>query len=196
MTTKRFLDAHVLVAAADLGSPERCQRARAVIRDLQREGRGVVSTQVLQEFYVAATTTLGIEPMTAKALVRDFTRFEVVTSDAAHLQEAIDLSVLSRLSVWDALIVVAAASASCGELVTEALPAGTVIRGVTIVHPMAERAPLPAQAGADAPKSTRRTRRRRRRARRDKPDTATADQSRPKPGGTMSAYQPELGLEP
>ena len=53
-----------------------------------------------------------------------------------HLREAIDCSIINRLSFWDALIVVSAESARCEILWTEDLNHGQVIRGVHIENPL------------------------------------------------------------
>ena len=44
---------------------------------------------------------------------------------------------LSGLSFWDSLIVAAAASAHCTQLLTEDLQPGQTIRGVTVRNPFA-----------------------------------------------------------
>jgi predicted nucleic acid-binding protein len=52
------------------------------------------------------------------------------------IKEAIDCSLINRLSFWDALIVVTAESAHCEILWTEDLNHGQVIRGVLIENPL------------------------------------------------------------
>lgn len=97
----------------------------------------VISTQVLQEFYVASTVKLGVGPLTAKGLVHAFENMEAVCVDPYLIREAIDVSILNILSFWDALIVAAAASARCEALYSEDLNAGQIIRGVRIENPFA-----------------------------------------------------------
>lgn len=133
-----FLDTNVLAYAADHG--EAVKRARAI--DLLRAiGTGtihaVISTQVMQEFYVVATRKLGIEPLVAKELLHDFGRFDVVQVQPTHINEAIDCSVLNRLSFRDALIIVSAESARCDRIWTEDLNDGQIIRGVRCENPFA-----------------------------------------------------------
>lgn len=132
---KVFLDANILVYALDSRHPNKRKRAAEVLRSVQDRGGGVISTQVLQECYVAATTKLGIEPLTAKEALVKLKALELVLVDFALIQDAIDTSILNRISFWDALIVVSAAKAACAELLTEDLNDGQVIRGVRIRNP-------------------------------------------------------------
>jgi predicted nucleic acid-binding protein len=76
-----------------------------------------------------------MDPRDAKEVITSFENFETVVVTPALIREAIDCSVLARISFWDALIVVAAESASCAAVVTEDLAAGLLLRGVRIARP-------------------------------------------------------------
>ena len=132
---KAFLDANVLVYAQDKDSPAKRRRSREVIAGLAESGAGVISTQVMQEFYVATTRKLRVEPLAAKAVVQTFRAFEIVQTSPELIEDAIDLSVLNRISFWDALIVAAAAASGCRVLYSEDLNGGQVIKGVRIENP-------------------------------------------------------------
>lgn len=54
----------------------------------------------------------------------------------AIIKEAIDCSIINRLSFWDSLIVTAAESAQCEILWTEDLNDGQIVRSVRIVNPL------------------------------------------------------------
>ena len=97
---------------------------------------GVISTQVMQEFYVAATSKLGADPLLTKDILRSLERFETVVVSPTLIKDAIDCSIINRLSFWDALIVVSAESAQCEILWTEDLNHGQIIRGVRIENPL------------------------------------------------------------
>ncbi|MBM3789228.1 MAG: PIN domain-containing protein [Acidobacteria bacterium] len=96
-----------------------------------------MSTQVMQEFFVAATRKLGVEPLAAKGVLKAFTVFEIVQVSAALIHEAIDCSILNQLSFWDSLILAAAASAGCKTVLSENLNAGQNILGVKVQNPFA-----------------------------------------------------------
>lgn len=134
---KVFLDANVLVYAQDKDSPAKRKRSRDLIRELAAAGTGVISTQVLQEFYVAATRKMGVPALAAKSVMGTFDIFEIVQVSPTLIDEAIDTSVLNKISFWDALIVAAAASAGCTTLISEDFNSGQVIRGVRLVNPFA-----------------------------------------------------------
>jgi predicted nucleic acid-binding protein len=136
MSGKVFLDSNILLYAQDPASPKKQRRSREVISALADSGDGVISTQVIQEFFVAATRKLGVPPLAAKAVLKTFTVFEIVVAGPALIHEAIDCSVLNTISFWDSLILAAAASAGCNTLYTEDLNHGQVIMGVRIQNPL------------------------------------------------------------
>ena len=109
---------------------------RELIKGLAAENLGVISTQVLQEFYVASTSKLGADPLIIKDILRSLERFETVIITPVLIKEAIDCSITNRLSFWNALIVVAAESAKCKLLWTENLNHGQIIRSVLIENPL------------------------------------------------------------
>ena len=98
--------------------------------------RGVISTQAMQEFYVAATKKLGADPLVVKDILNSLERFETVNIMPAIIKEAIDCGIINRLSFWDALIVAAAESANCGKIWSDDLNDGQIIRGVRIENPI------------------------------------------------------------
>jgi predicted nucleic acid-binding protein len=75
---KVFLDTNVLVYALDRHSRKKQREARRLLKTLEGEKQGVISTQVLQEFYVASTRKLGVDPMMVKSLLKAFENFETV----------------------------------------------------------------------------------------------------------------------
>lgn len=139
MSGKVFLDTNVLVYGQDRREPGKQRMAQGLARTVMEEGNGVVSTQVLQEFYAAATMKLRVDPLAAKALLRSFTSFETVQVTPALIQEAIDCSILNRLSFWDSLIVAAASGSGCTTVYSEDLNPGQSIMGVTVVNPFAKK---------------------------------------------------------
>ena len=137
MSGKVFLDSNILVYAQDAGSADKQARSRELIARLAESGDGVISTQVMQEFYVSVTRKLGVPPLAAKAILKSFTVFEIVTAGPELIYEAFDCSVLNAISFWDALVLAAAASAGCGVLYTEDLNHGQIIMGVKVQNPLA-----------------------------------------------------------
>ena len=134
--SKVFVDTNILVYCMDDSDKKRKARCRTLIEAMAGELYGVLSTQVLQEFYVAATKKLGADPLAVKDILHSFRRFETVVITPELIKEGIDCSLINRLSFWDSLIVVAAESARCEKIWTEDLNDGQIIRGVRIENPL------------------------------------------------------------
>ncbi len=134
--SKVFIDTNILVYAMDAFDTAKQKRCRDLLRSLNSDVRGVISTQVMQEFYVIATKKLGADPLVVKDLLNAFERFDTVIVTPEIVKDAIDCSILNRLSLWDALIVVAAESARCEKIWTEDLNDGQIIRGIRVENPL------------------------------------------------------------
>ena len=140
MSAREFVDTNVLVYAEDARNADKRARARDLIDRLMREGRGVVSLQVLQEFFAVATRKLGMDPQSARRRLLLYSRFDVVDLSLADLFAAIDLHLLHNLSFWDGLIVRAALNGNCRRLHSEDMQGGRVIEHLTIENPFAATA--------------------------------------------------------
>jgi predicted nucleic acid-binding protein len=133
---KMFIDTNILVYQMDKRDPTKRSVCRDLVRKAAANGDAVISTQVLQEFYVATTTKLHIDPILVKSIMHTLENMEVVTVGNELIDDAIDASIQYKLSFWDSLIVVAAESAKCETLYTEDLNDGQIIRNVRIANPM------------------------------------------------------------
>jgi len=137
MSDRKFLDTNILIYAHDGRVAEKQARARELIGNLLRERRGVVSQQVLQEFFATATRKLHMPSEMARAHVLSYTRFEVVSLSNVDIVAAIDLHRLHRFSIWDALIVRSALNSGCETLYSEDMQDGREIESLTIRNPFA-----------------------------------------------------------
>jgi len=135
MSGRDFLDTNVLVYTDDGDAPAKKERALALYAECRRSGRGVVSTQVLQEYFVAATTKLGVDVLVARRKTELFGRLNLVPVGRDDIVGAIDLHRLHALSFWDALIVRAALVAGCTRLYSEDLQHGWRVDGLEVVNP-------------------------------------------------------------
>lgn len=134
--SKVFVDTNILVYSLHSNDPKVKEKARLRLEELEKTRDGVISTQVMQEFYVVASKKIGVAPLLTKKILQKFENFEVVAIVPRLIYEAIDCSVTAEISFWDALIIVAAQSAKCDTLWTEDLNPGQVIRDVRIVNPL------------------------------------------------------------
>jgi predicted nucleic acid-binding protein len=141
MTAPIFLDTNVLVYLFDNASPTKQQRARGILEETTRAGTVLLSTQVLQEFYVAVTRKLSkpLDEKTAEQAVRDLSLLPIVRIDSALVLTAISRSRSERLSFWDALIVEAALAGGAKRLYSEDLQDGRSISGLRIENPFARK---------------------------------------------------------
>ncbi len=135
MSDRAFLDTNILVYAHDTGAPDKQRISRELIAQLADSGDGVISTQVLQEFYVAATRKLGVAPIAAKGVLKTLSVFEIVQISTKLIHEAIDCSILNQLSFWDSLILAAASSAGCSTVLSEDLSSNQTILGMKVRNP-------------------------------------------------------------
>jgi predicted nucleic acid-binding protein len=141
VTGRVFIDTNVLVYADDLDAGAKRDVAQRVLREAMAAGHGVLSTQVLQEFFVIATRKLGIDPEVARRKVELLSTLDVVRIEPDEILAAIDLYRLHSLSFWDSLIVRCAATAGCSRLLSEDLQHGRTIAGVKIENPFQTREP-------------------------------------------------------
>lgn len=132
---RRFLDTNVLLYADDLDAGPKRERAREIVDQAVRSGEGVVSTQVLQEFFVIATRKLAVDVVVARRKVELLGELDLVRVDLALILGAIDLCRLHAFSFWDALILRAATLSGCSVLLSEDLQHGQVVDGVRIENP-------------------------------------------------------------
>jgi len=139
MSGKSFVDTNVLIYAHDADAGEKQRVAKAVLRELWSERAGVLSIQVLQEFYVNVTRKI------PSPLSKDLARL-VVTSYAIWCMETTPAEVAtafriedeSQIGFWDALIVSSAAESGASRILSEGLNAGQRIAGVLIENPFAD----------------------------------------------------------
>jgi predicted nucleic acid-binding protein len=134
--SKVFIDTNILAYSMDNHNSIKKKKCRDLLRKAHHDQQGVISTQVMQEFYITATKKLGADPLIVKEVLLSLDRFETVTITPEIIQEAIDCSIISRISFWDALIISAAQSARCEKIWTEDLNHGQIIRGVLIENPL------------------------------------------------------------
>ena len=120
---KSFVDTNVLVYAHDRGAGRKHEIAKALVENLWHQRRGVISIQVLQEFYVNVRRKAlnPVRPKEAKQLLADYMSWEVVINDGESLLQAVETETHYKISFWDALIVQAANAAGATVLYSEDL---------------------------------------------------------------------------
>jgi predicted nucleic acid-binding protein len=135
MSVRSFFDTNVLVYADDKDTPTKQRRALDLVAEHRRAGTGVVSLQVLQEYFVTVTRKLHVDPRTARRKVELLAEFDVAAPEVADILAAIDLHRLHGFSFWDALVLRSAKQSGCSVLLSEDLQDTRDIDGVRVVNP-------------------------------------------------------------
>lgn len=130
-----FLDTNVLAYQFDDADPMRQSIARETL--IQHAADAVISTQVLIELHAVLTRKLGRSRAQAAAVLEALD-VDVVPADARLVRRAARTADELQISIFDAMIVEAAATHDCEELWTEDLSEGQLVRGVRVVNPFAK----------------------------------------------------------
>jgi predicted nucleic acid-binding protein len=132
-----FVDTNVLVYAEDQDAGNKHTIARNLVADLWRSGEGVLSIQVLQEFFVTVTRKIPrpLSQEEALVIVGQYLNWRVVENTGDLLLASIRLASTLKVSFWDALILQAAQVEHCDRIWTEDLNHGQRIGDLMIVNP-------------------------------------------------------------
>lgn len=136
MSDRTFVDTSVLIYAHDLDAGAKHAIANSVLRQLWAERAGVLSLQVLEEFYVNVTRKIG------RPLAKDLARRVVeaysiwcVETTPAEIAAAFRIEDESRIGFWDAMIVSSAAKSGATRILSEDLNPGQRIAGIPVENP-------------------------------------------------------------
>jgi predicted nucleic acid-binding protein len=134
---KAFVDTNILIYAYDSTAGQKHERASRIVSDLWDSGLGVLSTQVLQEFFVNVTAKIPkpLDVITAKGIVNDLLAWETMVVDGPSILKGVDIHLKYQYAFWDALIIETAISSRSQVLLSEDLCDGQIIQGVTIKNP-------------------------------------------------------------
>jgi predicted nucleic acid-binding protein len=139
MSGRTFVDTNVLIYAHDIDANTKHAIAKEFLRELWSERTGVLSAQVLQEFYVTVTRKIA-SPMSkdsARSVVSSYAPWCVETTPA-EIFAAFRIEDESRIGFWDALIVSSAVKSGATRIFSEDLNAGQRIAGIVIENPFAD----------------------------------------------------------
>lgn len=134
---KVFVDTNVLIYAYDTSAGDKHAEAVKIMQDLWDSGRGVISMQVLQEFFVTVTGKIAkpLDALTAREVVRDLLKWNPVLITGEVLTEAIDIHVAYKYSLWDSLLIASASEAGAVTLLSEDLSDRHKIKNIVIKNP-------------------------------------------------------------
>ncbi len=136
MAARTLVDTSVLLRLFDDDQPLRQAEARGLFGD--PEGPNLaISADGLAAFYDVVTKrfTRTLPEVTARRALSDLAELTVVQLDKDLVMAAADTAAAEGLSLRDALVVEAAVTAGCDRLATEALPHGSLVRGIRVEDP-------------------------------------------------------------
>ncbi len=140
MGDRVFIDTNVLIYAYDRSENEKYLQARRVLHELVANGTGVISTQVLGEFFVNITQKVRAPLTIAEATdrVEAFIQsFEVIDVSAFAVLDALRAVTHYQLSYWDALIWASARLNRVSVIFTEDFRSSAILEGVHVINPFA-----------------------------------------------------------
>ena len=132
-----FVDTNILVYGHDVDAGQKHEIALNLLAEIWNHRSGVLSIQVLQEFYVTLTRKVmhPLSPSTVRNLIRDYIRWQVEVNDTLLVLNASRIEENYKISFWDALIVSAASKANVSKILTEDLKSGQMIEGILVENP-------------------------------------------------------------
>jgi predicted nucleic acid-binding protein len=136
MSDKTFVDTNVLIYAHDIDAKTKHEVAKKTLRELWSERSGVLSMQVLQEFYVNVTRKISspLSKGAARLVVNSYTIWCMETTPA-EIASAFRIEDESQIGFWDALILASAAKCGAVRILSEDLNAQQIIAGVRVENP-------------------------------------------------------------
>lgn len=143
MKGRVFVDTNIMIYAHDLDAGQRNRISVIILQELWENRTGIISTQVLQEFYVNVTRKISnpLSKSQARGIIESYLVWPVELTDGHTVLAASDIEERHRLSFWDALIVAAACRAKAEKILTEDLNHGQKIEGILIENPFESHQP-------------------------------------------------------
>ena len=140
MSDKTFVDTNVLIYAHDIDAGRKHDIGKAVLRELWVDRAGVLSTQVLQEFYVNVTQKIRrpLSKPAARSVVGTYAAWCVDGITTVDITAAFQIQDDAKISFWDALIVAVAMRSGSRRVLSEDRNPGQTIACVTIENRFAE----------------------------------------------------------
>jgi predicted nucleic acid-binding protein len=133
------LDSNILVYAEGVNGVARKEAALAVTRKLP-EASTLVPVQALGELFRVLVKKDRRSPAQARAAILGWQdTFPQIETSLSVLAAALNLAADHNLSIWDAVILSAAAAAGCRLLLSEDMQEGFTWNGVTVANPFAAK---------------------------------------------------------
>lgn len=138
MSGKVFFDTNILIYAYDRDAGEKHLVAKGILHEAWQAGWGVISTQVLQEFYVNITRKIPapVPPAKARGILENYLAWHVEVNEPETVLLASEIEERHRLSFRDAMIVAAAIRGGVAKILSEDFNHGQIIEGIVVENPL------------------------------------------------------------
>ena len=138
MSDRFFLDTNIFVYSFDQSATAKARKAAQLIRRALTTQKGVISYQVVQEFFNVAFRRFAHPMSVAEAeqyLITVFRPLLAIHSSPALYVEALRIAGKHRLAWYDAIIIASALEGHCDTLFSEDFQHGRKIEGLQIENP-------------------------------------------------------------
>lgn len=134
---KVALDTNILAYAEGVNGADRAAAARGLVQKLPADAV-VLPVQALGELFNVLVRKAKWTPDAARTAILSWhDTFAVIGTSMVIMAAAADLAHDHQLSIWDAVMLAAAADGGCRLLLSEDLQDGFTWRGVTVANPFA-----------------------------------------------------------
>jgi len=138
MTGKHLVDTNLLVYAYDRSAPEKQAKAVELLDELVKNGTGILSPQILSEFYTVVTRKLAapLTPREGYTSISNYIRSWNIVDLTSHVVLEAARGVRDHhLSYWDSLIWATAKMNQIPTVLSEDFSHNSVIEGVRFTNP-------------------------------------------------------------
>ena len=132
-----FVDTNIIVYCFDDAAPHKKVKAISIMDELWDSRKGVLSLQVLKEFFVTVTLKLQNKMDSADAVnvANDLLSWNIFLETKASFTKSIDIVKKHNFSIWDAGILASAIMSNYHVLYSEDLQNNQIVEGVRIINP-------------------------------------------------------------
>jgi predicted nucleic acid-binding protein len=137
MNADVFLDTNILIYAYDSEAGKKHQTAKDIVYGYWESGGALISTQVIQEFYVNVTHKIPspLPKPIARSIIEQYRVWPVVGIGMDTILRSTEIQERYEFSFWDSLIVSAAEKGKAKYILTEDLPHDQLVAGIKIHNP-------------------------------------------------------------
>jgi len=135
--SKIFLDTNILVYANDKSDTRKQALATKLVSGCMADRKGVISTQVLQEYASVAIHKLHQDVKIVHRRLSQLESLEIVQVTPALISRALDFHTQYEIHFWDAAILAAAEDAHCDQIFSEDFQNGGIYSNIRVINPLA-----------------------------------------------------------